>query len=246
MPQLQPILIDKPLGATPLQALQLLRKAQNLPTGTKLAYAGRLDPMASGLIPVLHGSLLQHQEDFWYLSKRYSATVLLGIRTDSHDLLGMPERTTPTADVEAERITAAVRGLVGKFYLSVPVFSSYRFRENLAGIPVRCMAVHQLDVQGMDVLDHIALAELATTRIALVQGAFRQDDILNAWQRTLKKPGQWTTVQLDIQCGSGTYVRSLVHELGRRLMCGAMLLDLRRTQVGGWNVSDPTVVRLVW
>jgi tRNA U55 pseudouridine synthase TruB len=79
-----------------------------------------------------------------------------------------------------------------------------------------------------------------------VQGAFRQDDILNAWQCVLKKPGQWTTVQLDIQCGSGTYVRSLVHELGRRLACGAMLLDLRRTQVGEWNVSDPTVVRLSW
>lgn len=243
MSKLQPILVDKPLGATPLQALALLRVAQQLPARMKLAYAGRLDPMATGLLPVLHGDLLQHQEDFWYLSKRYSATVLIGIHTDSFDMLGMPERLAGDAP-DAERITTAIRGLVGKTFLSVPVFSSYRFRENLDEIPVRCMAVSQIDVHGMDVLDHEALNALVCQRISLVQGAFRQTETLDAWQRVLKKPGQWPTVALDIHCASGTYIRSLAHELGRRLGSGAMLLNLRRTHVGAWNVADPTVVRL--
>jgi hypothetical protein len=120
-----PLLIDKPLGATPLKALELLRRAISIPESVKLAYAGRLDPMASGLIPVLRGEQLQHQEDYWHLSKRYESTVLIGIRTDSHDVLGMPERF-PMETPNAERITAVVRGLVGKVYLPVPVFSSHR------------------------------------------------------------------------------------------------------------------------
>lgn len=241
----QPILVDKPLGATPLQALELLRIAAKLPARMKLSYAGRLDPMATGLLPVLHGGLLQHQEDFWYLPKRYLATMLIGLHTDSFDILGIPERLIGDAP-DHERITTAVRGLVGKTFLSVPVFSSYRFRENLAEIPVRCMAVSQIDVLGMDAIDHESLNALACQRIELVHGAFRQTETLDAWQRVLKKPGQWDTIQLDIHCGSGTYIRSLAHELGRRLGCGAMVLDLRRTHVGAWNVADSTVTKLSW
>jgi tRNA pseudouridine55 synthase len=51
-------------------------------------------------------------------------------------------------------------------------------------------------------------------------------------------------VSLGIRCGGGTYVRSLAHEIGRRLGGAAMVLDLRRTHVGPWGVADPTVVRL--
>ena len=256
-----PILIDKPLGVTPLKALELLRREFEIPATVKLAYAGRLDPMATGLMPVLLGNQLQRQEEYWYLPKRYEATVLIGIRTDSYDLLGMPERM----DMEApkpERITAVVRGLVGKIYLAVPVYSSYRHegkplfawaKEEADGppvVPVRRMSVAQIDVRATGAIDAAALRDIVRERIPLVEGDFRQAEILDAWNRVLETEGEWTTVSLDIHCGSGTYVRSLAHELGRRIggglsaQAGAMLLDLRRTQVGPWRVSDPTVVRL--
>ncbi len=250
-----PILIDKPLGATPLQALELLRRQAAIPTTVKLAYAGRLDPMASGLMPVLKGEQLQHQEDYWYLPKRYEATVIIGIRTDSYDLLGMPERIDMNVPTP-ERITAVVSGLVGKLYLAVPVYSSYRHegkplftwaREEEDGppvVPVRRMSVAQIDVCGTGLIDAGTLLAIVRQRIPLVGGDFRQSDTADAWERLLEAGGEWNTVSLDIQCGSGTYVRSLAHELGRRLGGGAMLLDLRRTQVGSWRVTDPRVVRL--
>lgn len=255
-----PILIDKPLGVTPLKALELLRREAAIPATVKLAYAGRLDPMATGLLPVLQGDQLQRQEDYWYLPKRYEATVLVGIRTDSYDLLGMPERLEMPVP-KPERITAVVQGLVGKIYLAVPVYSSYRHegkplfawaKEETDGppvVPVRRMSVAQIDVHAMGTIDTEAMRRIVAERIALVEGDFRQAETIGAWNRILGREGEWTTVSLDIHCGSGTYVRSLAHELGRRLggrpagEAGAMLLSLRRTQVGPWWVSDPTVVR---
>lgn len=250
-----PILIDKPLGVTPLKALELLRRESAIPATVKLAYAGRLDPMATGLLPVLQGEQLQRQEEYWYLPKRYEATVLIGIRTDSYDLLGIPERLDmPTP--KPERITAVVRGLVGKIYLAVPVYSSYRHegkplfawaKEEADGppvVPVRRMSVSQIDIMAMGIIDTSAVRDIVRRRIPLVEGDFRQAETIGAWNRVLETGGEWTTVNLDIHCASGTYVRSLAHELGRRLGGGAMLLNLRRTQVGPWRVSDPTVVRL--
>lgn len=251
----RPLLIDKPLGVTPLKALELLRIQESIPANVKLAYAGRLDPMATGLMLVLHGEQLQRQEDYWYLPKRYSATVLVGIRTDSYDILGMPQRL----DMETphpERITAVVRGLVGKVYLAVPVYSSFRHegkplfawaKEAEDGppvVPVRRMSVAQIDVSATDTLQAAKLRDIIRERIPLVEGDFRQQETIDAWQKTLEADGEWMTVSLDIHCGSGTYVRSLAHEIGRRLGGGAVLLDLRRTQVGPWRVVDPTVVRL--
>ena len=211
--------------------------------------------MASGLLPVLYGDQLQRQEEYWHLPKRYEATVLIGIRTDSYDLLGIPEHLD-MAIPQPERITAVVRGLVGKIYLGVPVFSSYRHegkplfawaKEEADGppvVPVRRMSVAQIDVSATDTINASELLDIVRERIPLVEGDFRQPETIEAWSRVLETENEWTTVSLDIQCGSGTYVRSLAHELGRRLGGGAMLLNLRRTQVGPWRVSDPTVVRL--
>lgn len=251
----RPLLIDKPLGVTPLKALELLRRQAFMPSSVKLAYAGRLDPMATGLIPVLQGEQLQHQEDYWHLPKRYEATVLIGIKTDSYDLLGIPTRMhMPTQN--PERVTAVVRGLVGKIYLAVPVYSSYRHegkplfawaKDDVDGppvVPVKRMAISQIDVRSTSVISGASLRDMVHERVALVEGDFRQMETISAWDALISGEDEWTTVSLDIHCGGGTYVRSLAHEIGRRLGGGAMLLDLRRTQVGPWRISDPTVVPL--
>lgn len=250
-----PLLVDKPLGATPLQALELLRHQALIPITVKLAYAGRLDPMATGLIPVLRGEQLQHQEDYWHLTKRYTATVLIGIRTDSYDVLGIPERLDMEMP-EPERVTEVVRGLVGKMYLGVPVYSSFLVQgkplfawakdeaDGPPQVPVKRMSVSQIDLTSIGTIGAEELATLVRTRIPLVQGDFRQHETIDAWIKLLDVGGSWMTVNVDICCGSGTYVRSLAHELGRRLGGAAVLMDLRRTQVGPWRVFDPTVVRL--
>jgi tRNA pseudouridine55 synthase len=182
---------------------------------------------------------------------------VLGLSTDSYDLLGIP--TLGSAVVPAvERITATVRGMVGKIDLSVPVYSSHRLegkplfawaREDDDGpplVPVRRMTVGQIDITGITELPAQTLLETALERTGRVQGDFRQDSIQDAWRDRLADDRFYTAVGLTIQCASGTYIRSVVHEIGRRLGCGAVVADLRRVRVGPWRVSDPDVVTLSW
>ncbi len=255
----QPICIDKPLGATPLQALDVLRSIRSELVGIKLAYAGRLDPMATGLIPVLWGELLFRQEEFWHLDKEYEATVALGVISDSHDLLGIPQRV-PGGIISTEHIHAAAQGLVGKLYLSVPVFSSYRAggkpmfawaREGLpqdVAVPVRRMALHEVAVRDISQASLGEIAKIAGERIALVSGDFRQPESIQAWEALARMHGteNLTLVRLKIQCASGTYIRSVASELGRRLGTGGILADLRRTRVGTWRVDDARTLQLSW
>lgn len=253
-----PLLLDKPLGATPLQALTLLRTAQNIPESKKLAYAGRLDPMASGLLAVVHGEQLKHQEEYWYLPKQYAAEVVLGVSTDSYDLMGIPTRMV-MREYPSERITSVIRALVGKIDLSVPIFSSHRYQgaplfalaksqpETPVIVPVRRMMVSQIDVQRIERVSTSDLSRLACERVALVQGDFRQEEILQSWKSLFLAEEELVVVRLDIHCGGGTYIRSLAHEIGRRLGSGATLMSLRRTRIGKWRLSDPTVLRgLSW
>jgi tRNA pseudouridine55 synthase len=255
----EPILIDKPLGATPLQALGLLRNLRKDLVGEKLAYAGRLDPMATGLLPVLWGELLFRQEEFWHLDKGYEATVALGVSTDSYDVLGIPTHAAQ-ADIGTEHIHAATHALVGKIYLPIPVFSSYRAagkpmfawaKEGLSqdiSVPVRRMSVYEVSVRDVSQVPFGEIADVAGQRIALVSGDFRQAESSRAWDMLKESHGAESImlVRLRIQCASGTYIRSLAHELGRRLGTGGIVTDLRRTRVGAWNVDDSRTLRLSW
>ncbi len=254
---IKPYLVDKPLGATPLQALALFRSARGILETEKLAYAGRLDPLASGLMAVVHGELLKRQEEYWYLPKQYEAHVVLGVSTDSFDLMGMP-RFLGHREHAPERITAIVRGLVGKIDLSVPVFSSQRFQgealfalarsqpERPVIVPVRRMVLGQIDLLGIDRISTRVAVELACNRVGLVQGDFRQQEICEAWRKLDVGDEELLSIRLDIQCGSGTYIRSVAHEIGRRLGNGAVLAGLRRTRVGSWRLTDPEVTQLSW
>ncbi len=253
----KPILIDKPLGATPLQALSLLRGVRGIPASEKLAYAGRLDPLATGLLAVVYGTQLAHQEDYWYLPKQYEAEIVLGIATDSYDLMGMPTYSSHSEHA-SERITSVIRGLVGKIDLSVPIYSSHRYQgaplftvarsqpDRPVVLPVRRMTISQIDITKIFQVPAHAVVLAACERTALVQGDFRQQEISAAWQSLRFGDGDLQSVRFDVQCGSGTYIRSLAHEIGRRLSGGAVLSGLRRTRIGAWRVTDPDVTRLSW
>jgi tRNA pseudouridine55 synthase len=238
-------LVDKPVGATPLESLHALRAARPELVGRKLAYAGRLDPMASGLLPVIGEPLLMRQEEFWNLTKEYEAVVVLGISTDSSDLLGLAHAGSVPI-VPSARIMAAVSGLVGKTNLAVPAFSSYRMR----GVepPVRRMAVHEASVCDIGVVRTAEIARAVAERVPLVRGDFRQEAILAGWNGALAgRAGEdWPLARLRIQCGAGTYIRSLVPEIGRQLRTGAFLFGLRRTKVADWSVDGPRVIRFSW
>jgi tRNA pseudouridine55 synthase len=250
-----PWLVDKPSGATPLEALGLLRSARPELALQKLSYAGRLDPMATGLLVVLHGDLLALQEQFWHLKKAYEAEVVLGVSSDTFDLLGIATGVAH-AQVPVERVLAEAQSLVGRSVRSVPAYSSIvhegkpLFMHARAGVlpaalPVRRMDVSEVVVAEVGTVSSDALLAQVGALVGRVSGDFRQDAIAARWNAVLteRSRASWPLVRMRIDCSAGTYIRALAHELGQRLGTGGVLASLRRVRVGPWSVDDDAVIR---
>ena len=86
------LLLNKDVSETPLECLERFRGENPEYANIKMTYAGRLDPMASGLLVVLAGGMVQKKEEFLKLPKTYEATVVLGIESDTFDCLGIVAR----------------------------------------------------------------------------------------------------------------------------------------------------------
>lgn len=139
------IMLDKAVGETPLQCMEQWRAQASVPTTTPLTYAGRLDPMASGKLLVLIGEECKNKEHYLALDKTYEFSVLFGIDSDTHDVLGRvqadhsvhsihpllprlgqthPETVAPSLSLLTDQLTHTCQTLVGPIELPYPHFSS--------------------------------------------------------------------------------------------------------------------------
>lgn len=244
--------IYKPQGMTPLQVLDAIRKRYPEYQMEKMTYAGRLDPMAEGILLVLVGDAVYRKEEYLKLDKVYEADIVLGFGTDTHDLLGMAT-LYDVVPIRDEEIKTAVEQMKGIFEYALPIYSSKPVqgkplfqwaREgtvNEIEIPKRAMHVH-----GITLLDHYVitpeeLMQIIETRIASVDGDFRQEPILGQWRSIvadMNKRTELPVVRVNVHCASGTYIRTLAHELGKRLGTGAVLMRLVRERVGDFVMAE--------
>ncbi|HYC34641.1 MAG TPA: hypothetical protein VEC13_02820, partial [Candidatus Paceibacterota bacterium] len=118
------ILANKYIGETPLEALERVREERNIPEEIPMTYAGRLDPMAEGLLLVLIGGECKNKDAYLGLQKEYEVSVLLGFETDTGDLLGRITNHRFGVDMEKLNITEVLKGLEGKHVQEYPAFSS--------------------------------------------------------------------------------------------------------------------------
>lgn len=233
--------VHKPPGWTPLEALEDLRARTPDLADAPMVYAGRLDPMAEGVLLVLAGDDRHALPAHLAHDKDYVATVLFGVASDTHDALGRLAVGTPPALAACRDAVAA---LAGTHVLPLPAWSAYRVKGRplhawaregrLDGIerPTRAMVVTALTdvtatpVRVADLLDDVR------ARVTRVRGDFRQADALADWDAAAAADPPLVVVTATLTVTSGTYVRALAHALGERLGCGALLLALRRTRVG--------------
>jgi tRNA pseudouridine55 synthase len=200
--------LDKPVGPTSHDMVGLLRRL----TGTRrIGHAGTLDPLASGVLPILVGPATRFSEELTGGSKRYEAVVRLGARsaTDDAEAPIEPGNAPLPAD---DRVADALRAFVGTFEQRPPAFSARKaggltaHRAARAGrqieIPARLVTVDSIDLLGLE----------------------RGGDVLD--------------VTVDVRCGAGTYIRSIARDLGESLGCGGYLASLRRTEAAGLRIAD--------
>ncbi len=239
--------VNKPLGWTPLQALETLREQRPELADSFMTYAGRLDPMAEGVLIALTDDDRFRAVDFQALPKTYRATILFGYVTDSYDALGVAQAG---GVVERSEIEAAMTKLEGVHPLPFPPYSSYKVqgqplhawakqdRLDEIEIPVKDMQVTKASLVTWGEPSPAAVLADIQHRIGLVDGDFRQREILNSWLHLLVGERQLLTATLTLEVTSGTYIRSLAQALGVEIGCGAVLLNLVRTRVGDYALED--------
>jgi tRNA pseudouridine55 synthase len=242
----------KPAGYTPLQALDILRAEANIAKSIPLTYAGRLDPMAEGLLIVLAGEAVHKKDEFLKLDKTYVVTALLGVETDSFDLLGMPRQIIPhltSPILGEEHIQRVLQSYIGKVTLPLPLYSSppvdgkplfQHAQENSMQVqdtPKRTTKVFYCALDNIGAVDSDTLRSYLHTTVASVHGNFRQANILAAWNQLLNTGQSFQTITFTTQCSSGTYVRSLVQALGTQLDTSACVYKLVRTRVGPYTIQ---------
>jgi len=126
------ILLNKKEGETPLQALDSFRKKNKKYKDIKMTYAGRLDPMASGLLLILCGEEIKNKEKYLNLNKEYSFEILFGFATDTYDILGKITKCVRQGLTQEEedkkefkkKIKENIKYFTGKFVQKYPVYSS--------------------------------------------------------------------------------------------------------------------------
>ena len=198
------LLLDKPRGLSSNQALQRVR---HLFRAEKAGHTGSLDPLATGLLPVCFGEATKIAGGLLGARKAYETVAFLGATTDTDDAEGQVLRERPVPDLSIPRIDAALRTLTGRIRQRPPVYSALK----RGGEPLyaRARRGEAVEVEERDVEVHA---------FDLLSAA----DLLH---------GEAPMLRLQVECGSGTYVRSLVRDLGELLGCGAHVAELRRLWV---------------
>ncbi|MBU0965811.1 MAG: tRNA pseudouridine(55) synthase TruB [Proteobacteria bacterium] len=199
-------LIDKPVGPTSFRMVQLVKRALQV---KKVGHSGTLDPFASGLLVICAGRpatrIIPQLMDG---EKEYTATLKLGVETDSQDLTGTVIGQHDIIGLSKTRIDDCVASFVGEQIQQPPQFSALKHQ----GKPLYYYARKGIKVE-------------KEPRQVFV----REIEVLD-WQNDL--------LRIRVVCGKGTYVRTLAADIGTALGCGAHLVELRRLCNGCFNVKD--------
>jgi tRNA pseudouridine55 synthase len=200
--------LDKPVGPTSHDMVGFLRRL----TGTRrIGHAGTLDPLASGVLPILVGPATRFSAELTGGRKRYEAVFRLGERSLTDDAEGPIEPVNAPLPSDSA-VRDALQGFVGTFAQRPPIFSARKHEGRTAHRAARAGAPIEVPPRIVTV-DSIEL-------LALERDERRVD------------------VSVDLRCGPGTYVRSVARDLGEELGTGGHLHALRRTEAAGLLVGD--------
>jgi tRNA pseudouridine55 synthase len=180
---------------------------------SRIGHSGTLDPLATGLLIVGVGrEATRELGTLQGLDKEYIATLQFGATSDTYDANGVITAAPSTSPVSQEQIEKVVSKFIGAINQMPPIFSAKKIQGRKA---------YELARKGIDVA-------LKSCQVTIYEIEVLKYD--------------WPQLDLRVKCSSGTYIRSLAHDIGQALECGAYLTALRRTQIGKWSIDDAVVL----
>ncbi len=189
-----------------------VRKIRNSLKIKKVGHAGTLDPLASGLLIICTGKFTKKINEFMAQEKEYTGTFTLGATTPTYDKESEPQDFKDFGHITSAQLLEATKPFLGEIQQFPPIYSAIK-------------------------KDGEALYELA-----------RRGETVELKARTIViKAFEITNIDLPlvtfkVLCGTGTYIRSLAHDFGALLGCGAYLSELRRTSIGEYHVNDALTI----
>jgi tRNA pseudouridine55 synthase len=203
------ILLDKPSGITSHDCVSLVRRV----TGEKsIGHLGTLDPMATGVLPLLLGKYTRLAQFFGQAEKQYTGTIRFGFATDSFDADGTPAAEPRPLTMSLEQLQELAKVFRGAIDQLPPIFSA----KKINGVPA-----HKLARAGVEVPVKPARITIHHFELLSLEG---------------------DTASFTMTVSAGGYVRSVAHELGALAGCGAHLSSLRRTRAGVFTLEQAITV----
>lgn len=199
------LIIDKPSGITSHDVVDIVRRA----TGERsVGHLGTLDPMATGVLPLLLGRYTRLAQFFTHADKRYAGAIRFGFATDTFDAEGTPAAAPVPLTLTLNELRRLATQFQGELDQRPPAFSA----KKISGVPA-----HKLARAGK---------EVPVKRARITVHSFTLDSLDDE------------TASFTMHVSSGGYVRSVAHELGLLAGCGAHLASLRRTQAGAFTLAQ--------
>lgn len=208
------LVLDKPAGMTSHDVVALVRRV----TGERsIGHLGTLDPMATGVLPLLLGRYTRLAQFFGTAEKIYTGAIRFGFATDTYDADGVATAPERECGLSLGELEVFAREFHGEMEQLPPIYSA----KKIGGVPA-----HKLARAGAEV-------PVKAARVTV------HDFRLTGWD------GASNLAQFRIHISAGGYVRSVAHEMGQKAGCGAHLASLRRTQAGSFTLADALDVQML-
>jgi len=199
------LIVDKPSGFT---SHQVVKKVKRILKATKVGHGGTLDPLATGVLPIFINRATKLAPFLMNGTKRYRATLRLGIETDTQDREGKITAESNYVTKDPQLIIKTLNSFKGTIEQTPPMFSALK---------VQGIALYKLARKGI-------LLDLKTRKVQIHE--IKVIDI------TLPH------VTFVVCCSPGTYIRTLCADVGKKLECGAHLVELKRLRSGNFRLDD--------
>ncbi len=199
------LIVDKPSGMTSHDVVNRVRRILKQPS---VGHLGTLDPLATGLLPLVTGNLTRLAQFYTSSEKTYEGVIRFGFATDTYDSDGEPGGPVQKVNVLLEQIRELAGRFVGLIDQMPPPFSA----KKINGVPAYKLARKHKEVP-----------------LKTVQVEIKEFEILGL---------DGDRASFRARVASGTYMRSVAHDMGQQIGCGAHLASLRRTALGEFSLSD--------
>ena len=199
------LIVDKPAGLTSHDVVNRVRRILNQ---RSVGHLGTLDPMATGVLPLVVGNLTRLAQFYTASEKCYEGTIRFGFATDTYDAEGEPTSAPQEVQLKAEDLKPLCARFRGAVEQAPPPFSA----KKINGVPAYKLARKKKDVELKSVTVEIKEFEIRDVQV--------------------------DRVRFSARVASGTYMRSVAHDLGQLFGCGAHLESLRRTAVAEFTLED--------